>query len=143
MTTIQKDITIELPIDKVYKYVDDPTHFPEFWPSMIEVKDIEVLPNGGHRFQWLYKMAGARFEGVSETLEHALDERIVDKTKGPIESTFKWTFVPEAGKTKVRLAVDYELPTALLGKLPEKFLHKLNEREAESMLVNLKDRLEV
>ena len=143
MTTIQKDITIEAPIEQVYKYVDDPTHLPEFWPSLVEVKDIETLPNGGHRFQWLYKMAGSRFEGVSETLEHALNERIVDKTKGPLESTFKWLFEPVAGRTKVRLAVDYELPSALLGKLSEKFLHRLNEREAETMLVNRKDRLEV
>lgn len=142
MTTIKKDITIEAPIDQVYKYVDDPMHLPEFWPSMVEVKDIETLPNGGHRFQWLYKMAGARFEGVSETLEHALNERIVDKTKGPLDSTFEWTFRREAGKTNVGLAVDYELPATLLGKLSEKFLHRLNEREAETMLVNLKDRLE-
>lgn len=143
MTTIKKDITIEAPIEQVYRYVDDPTHFPEFWPSMVEVKDIEILPNGGHRFQWLYKMAGARLEGVSETLEHTRNERIVDKTKGPLESTFRWTFEPTAGKTKVALAVDYELPATLIGKLSETFLHKLNEREAETMLVNLKDRLEV
>jgi hypothetical protein len=68
---------------------------------------------------------------------------IVDKTKGQIESTFDWKFVAENGGTHVKLAVGYELPKVVFEKFAEKFLLKLNEREAEVTLANLKDRIEL
>ncbi len=142
MVTIEKTVTIKVPPEKVFGFFEDPKHLPEIMPSLIEVKDVEKLPTGGFKYHWIYKIAGMRFEGVTETTEFVPVEKIVDKTKGEIESTFHWTFFKENGWTKVDLEVGFEYPKPLIGKFAEPFLLKLNEREAEMVLANLKDRLE-
>ncbi len=142
MKTIEKSITIDAPIEKIYGFVDDPVHFPELWPSLIEVKDVEMLPAGGHRFHYLYKMAGARFEGVTETIERKLNEKLVDHAKGELEATFKWFFFPEGRNTKVGLEVEYDVPKKLIDQFGETFLVKANEGETQLVLENLKMRME-
>ncbi|MGH3017175.1 MAG: SRPBCC family protein [Gaiellaceae bacterium] len=142
MATITKTIMIDAPVKDVFAYLDEPMNLPEIWPSMVEVKDVATLPTGGHRFHWIYKMAGVRFEGDLDTIEFEQDKRFVSKTTGQIPAKFDYTFVPENGRTKIEVKTEYEIPTTLLGKLAEPFLHKLNEREADVFLANLKDRLE-
>ncbi len=143
MATIDKAITIDAPIEKVYAYLDDPMHLPVFWPSMIEVKDVKPLVNGGHRFQILYKMVGNRIEAVTETVDRKLNELIVRRTEGDVESTFNWDFLPVGGTTKLHLKVDYKVPTKLAAKAPETFIVHENEREADLILTNLKELLEL
>jgi len=142
VVTIDKDVTIRVPPEKVFGFLEDPKHFPEIMPSLIDVTNVERLPEGGYRYHWLYKLAGVKFEGETETTEFVSPETIIDRTKGEIESTFKWKFLKENGNTKVRLGIDYEVPRTLEGKFSEPFLVRLNEREAEMILLNLKDRLE-
>ena len=142
MTTIEKSILINAPVREVFSYLEDPVHLPEIWPSMVEVKDVKPLPKGGYRYQWIYKMAGMRFEGETETLEFVPEKHLVTKATGQIPATFDYTFRAEDGLTKVEAKAEYEIPQKLLGKLAEPFIRKLNEREAETFLANLKDRLE-
>jgi len=142
VTTIKRSIMIEAPVKDVWAYVDDPVHLPEIWPSMVEVKDVKTLPEGGHRYHWHYKMAGMHFEGDSETVEFAPEKHFLQKNTGQIPSTFDWTFTPENGSTRIDLKTEYEVPTSLLSKLAVPFVHKLNEREADTFLANLKDRVE-
>jgi uncharacterized protein YndB with AHSA1/START domain len=142
MTTIEKSIHIDVPPEKVFSYIDDPLHLPEIWPSMMEVEDIERLPNGGRRYEWEYKMAGMHFEGISETVTYEPGRHVVEKNTGQIPSTFDWTFTPENGGTRLDLKTEYEIPKKVLGKLAEPFVRRLNEREADTVLANLKDVLE-
>jgi uncharacterized membrane protein len=142
VTTIEKSIVIDVPLKAVFSYLDDPTHLPEIWPSMVEVKEVKPLPNGGHRYHWVYKMAGMRFEGDSETVEFEPDRHLVSKSTGQIPSRFDYTFTPANGSTKIDVKAEYEIPSTLLGKVGEPFIRKLNEREADAFLANLKDRLE-
>jgi uncharacterized membrane protein len=143
MATITKSIVIEAPVKQVFSYLDEPANLPEIWPSMVEVKDVAILPTGGHRFHWIYKMAGIRFEGDLDTIEFEQDKHFVSKTTGQIPATFDYTFVADNGRTTVEMKTEYEIPQTLLGKFAEPFLRKLNEREAETVLANLKDRLEI
>ena len=135
-------ITINAPVEKVFDYVNEPTNLPEIWPSMVEVKDVQRLPNGGTSFQWVYKMAGMRFEGTTEDTEYVPNQRVVSKSTGGIESTFTWTFQPEDSGTKVTVEVEYTVPIPLLGKVAEAFIVKQNERELELVLANLKAKME-
>ena len=142
MTLIENTIVVERPPEVVGAYLADPTHLPEIWPSLVDVRDVERLPNGGARYHWVYKMAGVRFEGDSETAEFEPTRHIVQKNTGQIPSTFDWTFTPENGSTRVVLKAEYEIPQTLLGRVARPFVIKLNEREAEMFAANLKDRLE-
>ena len=143
MVTLEREIRVDAPPEKVFTYVENPTHLPEFWPSMMEVKEIKELPEGGHRFAWLYKMAGIPFEGKTETLEYVPNQHYIHKITGEFPMTFEWTFRGENGSTWVKVKAEYEIPKTVLGKFKEPFIRKYNEREAEFFAANLKDFFEL
>jgi uncharacterized membrane protein len=142
MVSLTKSVVVHAPVDKVCAYLDDPMHLPEIWPSLIEIKDVHSLPNGGHSNRWTYKMAGIRFEGTSEDVEHVANERIVSQTKGGIDSTQTWMVQPEGDDTKVTFSIDYTVPIPVLGKLAEAAILKLNDHEGDVIMANLKAVLE-
>jgi uncharacterized membrane protein len=143
MAKVTRSISINAPVEKVFAFMWDPTNLPEIWPSMVEVKDVKLTPEGvGSTFAWVYKMAGMRFEGVSETIEYIANRRNVTHAAKGIPSTFVWAYQPEAGGTKLTMEVEYTVPIPLLGKLAEAFIVKQNEHEAECTLANLKARME-
>jgi uncharacterized protein YndB with AHSA1/START domain len=142
MSKIEKAITIKAPAEKVFGFISEPTHLLEIWPSLIEVKGVKRLPNGGTSNRWVYKMAGIRLEGTSEDAEYVANKRLVSKTKGGAESTQTWTFQPEAGGTKVTFKVEYTVPIPVLGRVAEAIVAKMNEHEGELLLANLKARME-
>jgi len=142
MAKLEKTITINAPVEKIFNYISQPTNLPEFWPSLVETSDVQELPNGGHSNRWVYKMAGIRLEGTSEDVEYVTNQRLVSKTKGGVESTQTWMFQTEAGGTKVTFEVEYTVPIPVLGKLAEAIIVKMNDREGELLLANLKARME-
>ena len=138
-----KSITIKSPVEKIFDYISEPTNLPEIWPSLMEIKDVQRLPDGNINNRWVYKMAGMRFEGTSEGVESVANQRIVSKTKGGVESIQKWIFQSEGDETKVTIEMEYTIPIPLLGKLAEAIIVKMNEHEGELLLSNLKARMEV
>ena len=141
MAKIERSITINAPVEKVFAYVDDPMSQLEYLPSIVEVKDVTGHGVGAH-YRWTYKMAGLRFEGESTMTEYIPNERMVVQSKGGIVSTWSWTFTPEDGGTKVNLTVEYTIPVPVLGKLGEALVLKQNEREADQVMANIKAKLE-
>jgi hypothetical protein len=109
---------------------------------LLEVKDLEQLPDGRYRYKWIYKMAGMQFQGNTEDAEVIPNQRTVSENGGGIQSTITWKFQPEYGGIKVTFDADYRVPIPLLGRLAEAVIARQNEREAEVLLRNLKDRME-
>ncbi len=143
MAKVMKSITINAPPAQVFEYVVDPKNLPEIWPSLIDTRDVQRSAEGvAQSWGWTYKMAGMRFEGKSELVDHVANESSVSKTEGGIASTITWRYLPEAGGTKVIFEADYTVPVPLLGKLAESFIVRQNEKEAELILENLKARME-
>ena len=40
MKTIMRDIRIDAPVDRVFDFLVDPRHLPEFWPNVVEVERV-------------------------------------------------------------------------------------------------------
>ncbi len=142
MAQIQKFILIKAPIEKVFDYLNDPHKLTEYWPGMIEVKDIQSLPNGGTCFNYVYKLAGFRFEGKSEDTEIIPLKRMVSITTGGVEGKLTWELEKAADGTKVVLESEYTVPLPVVGKLAEAVIVKLGEHEADQILANLKTFME-
>ncbi|MEE9188256.1 MAG: SRPBCC family protein [Anaerolineales bacterium] len=141
MAKIESSVTINAPEEEVFEFAR-PGNLPEIWPSLVEVSNIKELPNGGYSWDWVYKMAGMRFNGASTHTEFVVNERTVSKSTGGIESTITWLYQPEDGGTKLTTIAEYKVPVPLLGKLAESFIVKFNENESETILANLKARME-
>ena len=143
MAKLQKSITIHAPVEKVFAFMDNPCNLPEIWPSMVEIKDVKPNPNGGSDFGWVYKMAGMKFDGASETTEHVTNQHTVTKSTKGIESKFSWLYEAVDKDTKLTVDIEYTVPVPLLGKLAEAIIVKQNEHEAEILLENLKNMMEI
>ncbi len=140
MPKADKEVWVEAPIEKIFGYIREPSNWPEFWPSLMEMKDVQSLPNGGHSGRWVYKMLGMRFEGTGECTQIVPHQFLVIETKGDIRSTIAWTFRSWENKTRVTLTVEYKVPIPLLGKLAEAIIQKMNEHEGDLIMANLQDR---
>ena len=143
MAKLEKSVTIKAPVEKVFDFMADPNNFPEIWPSMVEVKNIQKTASGGNKFEFTYKMAGMRIKGISEGTEWIKNKLNVTESKKGIQSKFTWTYKPEAGGTKLTVRVEYTVPLLLLGYLAEAFIIKQNKNEMKVLLANLKARMEV
>jgi uncharacterized membrane protein len=139
MATIRRSIAIRAPVEQVFEYVADPTHLPEIWPSMAAVRNVQVHPTGSS-FDWDYKLLGMRIHGHSDPVEMVKNQRQVTRSVKGIPNTFRWLYESRAGETIVTLEVDYEVP--LLGRLATGVVGRVNEREAETLLNNLKRKME-
>ncbi|MBN1583295.1 MAG: SRPBCC family protein [Anaerolineae bacterium] len=142
MPKVKNSIVIDAPVDKVFGYIADVTKRPEFWPSLVQVSDVERLPNGGSKLKWVYKMAGVRFEGTGEMVEYVPNQRIVDVNEGGVPSTMIWTVEAVDGGTKLTVDAEYTVKIPVLRKLAEAFLIKVNDNEMKVTLSNIKARME-
>ena len=66
MAAIDKEIMIKAPLEKIFNFVIKSSNLIPLWPSLIEVENEKLLPNGGYSAKWVYKMAGMYFKGKSE-----------------------------------------------------------------------------
>jgi ligand-binding SRPBCC domain-containing protein len=141
MAKLEKSVTINTPVGKVFSYITNPMNQLEYTPGMTEVRDI-VGDGVGQRFRWTYKMMGIPLKGESEVTEYVANQRYVEKSKGGIDSTWTWTFKPEAQRTLLNLVIEYTIPIPVLGKIGERLVMRQNEREADVALAYVKDKLE-
>jgi carbon monoxide dehydrogenase subunit G len=138
MVTFERSITIDQPLETVFDYIADPLHFVPTWPGLVEIKQVQPLPTGGYRFDYIYYLAGMRFEGMGEFIDFVPKTRIVCKLTGGIEGTLTFKFEPAVLATTVFLAIAYTVPTALVTKLPEVAFTELSVHEIDCLLANLK-----
>jgi uncharacterized protein YndB with AHSA1/START domain len=143
MEKYKKSTFIEAPPAKIFDYLTDATHFTEIWPSMVEVSNAQARPDGAVEFDWVYKMAGLKFHGHSETLEVQRDRVRLMRNDGGIPSTFRWSFEQHDKGTDFSLEVEYEIPKTLLARLATPLLRRLNERDGDTLVHNLKERMEM
>ena len=140
MARIDRELTVNASLERVFDYVKDPLNWPEIWPSLMKVEDVEQLPNGGYRGKYEYKMAGMHFKGIGEMTEFIPYKWIVAKTRGAVQSTITITYRSIENKTRITLTMEYEVPIPLLGKLAEFIILKMNEQEADLVIANIQTR---
>ena len=142
MAKVEKSVTINAPVEKVYSFINNPNKLMGMWPNASEIKNVKGLPNGGHSFDFVYKMAGIRVSGTSEDIEVIPNQRVVNETRGGVKSKMIWTLEPADGGTKLDVDVEYTVPVPVLGKLAEAIIIKINNRDLRTVLANSKDILE-
>ncbi len=139
MPTLRKSIAIRAPIDRVFDYVGDPRNLLEIWPSLVAVSNVQPHP-AGPSFDWDYQLLGLRIHGHTDPVERIQNARLVTHSVTGISTTFRWTYGRRGDETEVTLQVDYELP--VLGRLALSIVGQVNERQAHTLLTNLKRRME-
>ena len=141
MARIERSITINAPVEKVFTYITDPKNELETVPGITDIRDIKGQ-GVGQRYSWTYKMMGISLKGKSEVIEYEPNERYITNSTGGIISTWIWTVRPKGDGTQLNLVVEYTIPVPVIGKVGERLVLRQNEREADLAMATLKDRLE-
>lgn len=144
MQTITSDVLVNAPAERVFNFLVDPHNLSDIWPGIVEVKTVKKAKNNdGFKFNWDYRMAGVEFEGKCETIEYTPSERIVLKSTKGLDSTITWNLKPVGQQTQVTLTFEYQTPALVLKQMEETAVTEENEREVNTMIQNLKNRLEL
>lgn len=138
MPTVYNQVIINAPVEKVFRYVSQPSNLMQVWPSLIEITHQQLLPNGGYSYRWKYKMSGIRLTGIGECIDLVPNLLLISKNTGAINSTVGFKFQTAGIHTRVSLNFDYQMHLGILGKLPEKTILRMNEKEAGLILDNLR-----
>jgi uncharacterized membrane protein len=141
MAKVKRSITINAPVEKVFKYIEDPINSPEWIPSTIEATDVSGSGVGQH-YRWKYKMAGVLLKGETTCTDYIPNERIASQIKGGITCTWITSFKAQDGGTIMELDIEYTIPIPVIGKIAEKIVLKRNEREADLAMSNIKENME-
>ncbi len=141
MARVERSITINAPVEKVFAYITDPTNELESIPSITDIRNVKG-EGVGRTYEWTYKMLGIPLSGKSEVVEYKPNEHYVEKSSGGIVSTWTYSFKAETGGTQMNLVVDYTIPVPVLGKFAERLVLRKTEQEADVSMATLKDRLE-
>jgi len=142
MTRVDKEILINASLEKIYNFVIKPSNLLQIWPSLMQIKNEQLLTNGGYSAKWVYKMGGLYFKGTGEVVDIRPGLWFTFRTKGSIKSKITWTFRSSDGQTKVTFTIEYGIPFTILNWLTEKVVGKMNDQEAKLLLTNLQVRME-
>jgi len=139
MAVLERTITINVPVEKVFNFLIKPESWKEIYPNITEIRDIQSLPTGGYRFSCRFNMfAGMRCEVDTENTDVAVNQRIGYKStygikgKKPVELDETISFSPEDGKTKLTYKAEYKVPVPVVGTLIETVFMKMNERSIKT-----------
>ena len=118
MATIQYEIDINAPVDKVFEYYTNPDNIKQAWPQDI-VKESENISGQkseeGSEMKVTGEYMGKRDEMILEVTEKEQNKRLVTQQKeGPFKSWIsRQEFNQGNGQqgTHIRHVIDYELPT--------------------------------
>ena len=143
MNTFRRWMTVDTFVERVYEQISRPEDLVEIWPGLIAVWNVRPLPLGGHTYEWIYKMAGTRVRGRSQTREIARNDHVLVQLDEGIPGTFRWGFEPDRGRARVTLEVEYEIPSLVLGKVTRGYVEQETELQLGIMMHNLKARLEL
>jgi uncharacterized protein YndB with AHSA1/START domain len=142
MRKLVKSVEIAAPAARVYEFMTTPTNLPGIWPNLEAVGNVKRSADGAHSFDWTYRLVGFRFHGHSRSLEVRPNELVVNRADIGIPHTIRWTCEARGTTTRLGVELEYRIPTPVIGWIAEVLLARINERDLQRLLGNVKKALE-
>jgi uncharacterized protein YndB with AHSA1/START domain len=144
MAKLLRSIEIEAPVEKVFDFATDVGKLWTSWPDQVAVRDVELKPEGvGTSARLFGHFFAIHMEGTIEYTEFVPNERIVAKVSWFGERpTWVFTFEPADGGTMLTAEAEWQVKVPAVGKRLEGMMVKGHEEGLESLLANVKSRVE-
>lgn len=141
MIKVNLSVVIHRPVEDVFAYSNDTSHWPEWNPGLVEVTAPEGPLQAGTRIREVFKFLGRRIESTFEVVEYEPNRQVTFRTvAGPIPMTGTQTYEPVDGGT--RLTISGEGEAGGFFKLAEPVVAQMTRRQFQTSIDNLKDLLE-
>jgi uncharacterized membrane protein len=145
MAHIEQEITVNAPVEAVFRKLLEPETATEWLTNLQEVRNLTGKEVGA-TYEWTFNMAGRMpFKGKNTFTAIVPNQRVQYESSGGITSAWDWQLTPTPdGATRVRVTVDYTVPGAVLGAIADKlFIERQNEKDLRQSLANLKRLVEL
>lgn len=142
MSVIQREITINAPVESAFQFVSDTPNLVEVWPSLVHIGEYQRDAKGIGSFTYTYQMAGFKYSGTNRDVEYIPNRKIKTKSEGGMAATVTWEFEPVPDGVHITFTGDYDVNIPLVGKIIADRIASLNGVEVEVMLHNIKAKLE-
>lgn len=145
MSTLERDIHIDAPPERVYDVVSDPSCLHR-WVTIQDA--LEEAPDGeleqGARLVQRLRVAGQCFTVTWKVMAADRPSKLVWEGKGPLGTSAKAVYElhPNTGGTDFHYLNDFHLPGGALGAAVGRALQRAGRREADRTLERLKELLE-
>ncbi len=107
MSRIEKRVMQCQSIERLFTYVPEINRAPDIWPGLLEVGEVQYLPQGGVLARWIFKMTGLLFEGLDERCEPLIDREGSLTRLGDVACAIKWNFQSNTYVPSLVLDGDY------------------------------------
>ncbi len=141
MPTIESQVSVAAPVERVYEIARDIERFPEFMADVVEVEILEQTPERQvSRWVGLIKELNRK---INWTEEDFWDEESRSCEFRMLEGDYtsyggSWKFEPEGDGCLVTLVVEFEYEVPLVGALIKNLLKRKMQENCDSMLAALK-----
>jgi len=141
MPTVESQVSVAAPVERVYEIARDIERFPEFMADVVEVEILEQTPERQvSRWVGLIKELNRK---INWTEEDFWDEESRSCAFRMLEGDYTsygggWKFEPEGDGCLVTLVVDFKYEVPLVGALIKNLLKKKMQENCDSMLAALK-----
>jgi len=138
MGTLQKSITINMPADKLHKYMKNPTNWSHWYANLSEAEKITGEGEAGTIVESKYSVLGVSMPITTEVLESTVNVWR-GKISGAITSEQSFELVPRENGTEINMKSEYSIPSGVFGKVADKLVvEKIIEHSIDHTLENLK-----
>ncbi|HEY0888311.1 MAG TPA: SRPBCC family protein [Nocardioides sp.] len=136
MSTIEKSLTVDVPVRAAYDQWTQFESFPQFMEGVEEVRQLD-----DRRLHWKAEIAGVKREWDAEIVDQTPDQRITWRATDGTKNVGTVSFAPEpmGGATKVTLRMEFE-PEGIVEKVGD--VLNVVERRVEGDLTRFKEFIE-
>ncbi len=148
MPHLDNEVTVDAPLETVYRMAKDVESFSGFMPDVESVVVVERSPDGQRTVtDWVGVASDFKLKvrwTEQDTWDDAAHTCRFVQTKGDYTAYGGlWTFTREGdGRTKFSSAIDYELEIPLIGPLLKKVVARLMQDNTQKILDAIKVRAE-
>ena len=144
MPVVQEAIPIQAPADHVFSVLQDPGRLPEYAPGVSGIS--EVRQSSGHvgdSFKVAFSVLNLKFPMTFTTEAYHEPGELHLQLDGTMVGAWRWRLAHQGDVTRVNVSIDYKLKLGLLGRAMNALLvERINDKNAEAMLANLKALME-
>lgn len=141
MSVINKSISINAPLSKVFGFVTSPENWTRYVTSLVDVSDFSGdAPAKGSTFNWTYKMMGFKFKGKGEVTENVKNKKFGLQLQSKVKINEHYEFESKGdGVTELHVRVEYEMPGEMMKFVTDnRLVERLNNLEAKNVLDKIK-----
>lgn len=141
MIRIQASVTVNRPIEEVFRFMTDNRNALQWQSGLLEARVTNDVVGVGKTWVDTVQVLGQRIEIASELIDYEPLRRVgFRSTSGPIPLEGRYAFEPDGQGTKVTFTLRGEAGGFF--KLAEPIVARSTQRQWETNLANLKDLLE-